>query len=226
MASSVPLWAPGQGHGLEGQTTSWALYDPTMAETNKPMSVDKLNQNIIKDGSCIKHNVPKFVKLSDAAIGMMTLLLTTVMRHAYYGGDFNSNGQPSQGRPHVGNGFLIVDSSGQVLVGQVNHRKAKETYDLTGTKVSRTWPCYNINGRKALGAGYHMHTGSQSNRIVLHSNARQTRANASIDDELLELDSTPRKRVKTIHASNTSTPNKSTPTRPSATPKTASGSKF
>ncbi|KAL8763574.1 MAG: hypothetical protein Q9194_007305 [Teloschistes cf. exilis] len=176
MASSVPLWAPGQGHGLEGQTTSWALYDPTMAETNKPMSVDKLNQNIIKDGSCIKHNVPKFVKLSDAAIGMMTLLLTTVMRHAYYGGDFNSNGQPSQGRPHVGNGFLIVDSSGQVLVGQVNHRKAKETYDLTGTKVSRTWPCYNINGRKALGAGYHMHTGSQSNRIVLHSNARQTRA--------------------------------------------------
>ncbi|KAL9588645.1 MAG: hypothetical protein Q9203_002539 [Teloschistes exilis] len=179
MASSVPLWAPGQGHGLEGQTTSWALYDPTMAETNKPMSVDKLNQNIIKDGSCIKHNVPKFVKLSDAAIGMMTLLLTTVMRHAYYGGDFNSNGQPSQGRPHVGNGFLIVDSSGQVLVGQVNHRKAKETYDLTGTKVSRTWPCYNINGRKALGAGARLHAEKtrQNYPRIKYFNAKQIDAN-------------------------------------------------
>lgn len=56
-----------------------------MAEIKELMSVDKLDQNMIKDGSCIKHNVPKFVKLSDAAIGMMTLLLIAVMCHAYYG---------------------------------------------------------------------------------------------------------------------------------------------
>ncbi|KAL9582096.1 MAG: hypothetical protein Q9212_003492 [Teloschistes hypoglaucus] len=162
---------------------------PTMAEIYKLMNVDKLNPDMMKDGSCLKYNIPPNTKPSDAAMGLMNLVLTTttVMRHAYYEADFNTNGHPPHNRPHVGNRFLIVDGKGQVLIAQLAHTRSNGTCDLF---------CYSIAGKKSLGAGYQMYITNQDDGIEQHSNARQTRANTTSNDDLVELETLPKRNSK------------------------------
>lgn len=137
-----------------------------MAEVHQLMQGEKLTSDMMKDGTCIKRNIPKYIKLSDSGLGLITLILTTAIQHQYYEADFNTNGHPPHNRLHVGNAFLIVDAKGQVLVGQLAHTRSNASYDLCGDKVTGSWLPYSISEKQSLGLAYRIPLIHQQPKLV------------------------------------------------------------